>query len=65
MVIKIDAWTFLVVNGGLEMRNETKGYEYRFNPTEVKALLDLLDAHREEFLKVLRRDIEDLRQQEQ
>ncbi len=43
---KINDWTFVVVNSGLEMRNDGKEFWYRFDPTESKMLLDYLDEHR-------------------
>ncbi len=39
----INGIEFCVVNGGLKMVVE--GKEYRFDPTEVKALWDLLNEH--------------------
>ena len=41
---QIGGVTFWVAQYGLHMSID--GKEYRFNPTEVKVLIDLLDEHR-------------------
>jgi len=55
-MIKIQEWTFVVVNNRLVMRNSSKGIECHFDPTEFMKLFDYLDEHRTGVQKALHSD---------